>query len=119
MRVSQPDEELPLAWKAILADTPVYASDGEQVGVVGDVLGSQEQDIFHGIHVRGGTLQHDVMIPADRVAGITNRRIDASLSAEEIRALPVYREEESFQLGFVGLLRRTLGWQSERDPGPK
>jgi hypothetical protein len=53
------------------------------------------------------------------VAGITNRRIDASLSVEEIRALPVYREEESFQLGFVGLLRRTLGWQSERDPGPK
>ena len=119
MKVPQPDEEQPLAWNAILADTPVYSGDGEQVGVVGDVLGSQAQDIFHGIHVRGGTLQHDVMIPADRVARITNQRIDTSLDAEEIRALPVHREEESYHLGFVGLLRKTLGWEAERGSGPK
>ncbi len=117
MKVPEGEEEQPLAWMAILADTPVYSSDGERVGIVDEVLGSQDQDIFHGIEVRTGLLAQNVMIPADRVTQITNRRIETALTAEEIRDLPAYVEEESYQLGFVGLLRRRLGWQVEREEG--
>lgn len=113
MKVPEAEEERPLAWMAILADTPVYAADEQEVGVIADVLGAE--DIFHGIVVRSGPEAKDVMVPADEVRVITNRRIVTSLTPEEIRALPPYREEESYGLGFVGLLRQRLGWVSESD----
>ena len=111
MRVPEPDEEQPLAWSAILEDTPVYSADGQDIGTVQDVLGAE--DIFHGIVVRAGPLSDVVMIPADAVALITNRRIETMLSPDEIRALPPYQEEESFRLGVVGLLRKHMGWVSD------
>lgn len=119
MKVPEPQQEEPLAWMAVLADTPVHSSDGQDVGVVGEVLGSQSEDIFHGLVVRGGFLTADVVIPAEHVTAITNKRIDTDLTAQEIRDLPVYNEEESFKLGFVGFLGRRLGWVKDRDPDPK
>jgi hypothetical protein len=103
---------------AILAKTPVYASDGEQVGVVDEVLGSQDKDIFHGIVVRSPALQHDVAILAVGVSRITRSRIDTSLTTQEIRALPVYKEEATYSLGIVGVLRRRLGWKRDDGTGP-
>lgn len=111
MRVPEPEEERPLAWTAILADTPVYTADEQEVGVIADVLGAE--DIFHGIVVRAGPDANDVMAPADDVRVITNRRIVTSLTPDQFQALPPYQEDESYQLGFVGLLRRHLGWVSE------
>lgn len=111
MKVPEPDEERPLAWTAILADTPVYSADEEEVGVVKDVVGSE--DIFHGLVLAAGTLASDVLIAADKVTRITNRRIDTSMNAEDIRDLPPYAEEDSYQLGFVGLLGRRIGWVRE------
>ena len=111
MNVSEPADELPLAWTAILAETPVYTTDEQAVGVIADVLGAE--DIFHGIVVRAGPDAKDVMVPADGVRVITNVRIVTSLTADEFRALPAYREEDSYQLGFVGLIRKHLGWVPE------
>lgn len=111
MKVPEPDVESPLAWTAILADTPVYAADDQEVGVVADVLGAE--DIFHGIVVRAGPDANDLMVPADRVRVITNQRVITSLTPDEFRALPPYHEEASYQLGFVGLLRKHLGWVPE------
>jgi hypothetical protein len=116
VKVPEPDEERPLAWKAILADTPVFSSDGEEIGGVHEVLGAE--DIFHGIVVRSGPVGEDIMVPAERVTSITNRRIDLRLSAVDIRALPPFREAETFSLGFVGLLRRRLGWKEDDNEQP-
>lgn len=113
MRVPEPDEESPLAWSAILADTPVFSADEQEIGIVLDVLGAE--DIFHGVVVRAGPGANDVMVPADRVRMITNRRVVTSLTPDEVRALPPYQEEASYGLGFVGLLRRHLGWVPEGD----
>lgn len=115
MKVPEPDEEQPLAWIAILADTPVYSTSGQEVGTVHEVLGAE--DIFHGVVVHTGLLGHDVMIPATDVTRITNRRVDVALDTDSFRALPPYREEESYKLGFVGLLRRHLGWVADTDEG--
>lgn len=118
MKVPEPENEQPLAWTAILADTPVHAVDGQQVGTVREVLGAEAGDIFHGIVVHTGLVSHDVMIAADQVTRISNRRVDTSLSSEMVRELPPYREEESYQLGFVGFIRKHLGWVREKDNNP-
>jgi hypothetical protein len=113
MKVSEPDEERPIAWSAILADEPVIAANGEEIGVVADVLGAE--DIFHGIVVRAGPGGGEVMILADKITEITNVKVVTSLSSEQLRELPPYRVEESYQLGFVGLLRKHLGWARDQD----
>jgi hypothetical protein len=112
------DEERPLAWTAVLERTPVFAVDGQQVGTVGEVVGSEDDDIFHGIEVGEGILGRVVLIPAQNVTEITDRRIATNLTAEAVRALPAYKPGESFQLGFVGLFRRRLGWVDERREAP-
>jgi len=111
-------EERPLAWPAILDRTPVYTSGGDRVGTVSEVLGSEEEDIFHGLEVSEGIRGHIVLIPADRVTAITNKRITIALTSEDVRRLPPYEPGESYQLGFVGLFRRRLGWVEDRRQGP-
>ena len=74
MRLEDDDQdERPLAWTAVLADTPVMASDGVEVGRVAEVLGSPDEDIFHGVVVAAGNADTGVLIPAESVGGITNR----------------------------------------------
>ena len=115
MRVPEPVEEVPLSWKAILEDTPVRSSDGEEVGVITEVLGSEDTDIFHGVVLRHGALGEHRMIPADKVTTITNKLLNTSLTAHEVRELPPHREEESYKLGFVGLFRKHLGWVRDEE----
>jgi hypothetical protein len=110
MRIPEQADDSPIAWMAILEDTPVYSSGGEEVGVVSEVLGSEDSDIFHGVVFRHGVLRSHHMIPAESVTRITARRVDTALSADAIRALPPYREEDSYKLGFVGVIRKRLGW---------
>lgn len=113
MKVQQESEERPLAWTAILADTPVQSSDEVTVGAVREVLGSEAEDIFHGVVITSGSRGHEVLIPAEKVASITDQQLTTSLSADEIRDLVPYVEERSYQLGFVGLIRKRLGWVDE------
>lgn len=108
MKVPEPEEEQPLAWTAILEYTPVLASDGTEVGNVEEVLGAE--DIFHGLVLRPGDSGTLRLIPADAVGAITNRKIETSLTSNQVRELPVYQPEASFGLGFVGLFRKHLGW---------
>ncbi len=109
-------QEVPIAWTAIFQDTRVYLADGTDAGVVDEVLGAE--DIFHGMVVRTGPLATDKMVPAERVATITNQRIVIDMSAEELRALPPFQQEETFRLGIVGLFRKHLGWVEGKDePG--
>jgi hypothetical protein len=109
-------DETPVAWTAVTEDTPVYSSDGSHIGVTDEVLGAE--DIFHGVVVTSGPMGTDIMVPAESVASITNKRIVVSPTADELRALPPYRPEESFKLGIVGLFRKHLGWVEGKDePG--
>lgn len=117
MRVQEPGEAEPVSWLTIRSETPVFSSDGEEVGNIHEVLGSEQEDIFHGIVVRSGLLGKDAMVPAEHVTHMSDQRIDLSLSAEDMRALEPFKEEESYHVGIVGIFRRKLGWVSEgRDP---
>ena len=115
MKLPEPDadDERPISWVAIQESTPVHSVDGEEIGTTHEVLGSQEEDIFHGLVVSHGALGSPVMIPAEHVKSITNRRIDVDLNADAIRALPPFQEHPSFHLGMVGLFRKHVGWIKE------
>ncbi len=105
-----PDQ--PIAWRAVPPDTEVR-SDGRRVGILYDMLGSNEEDIFHGIVVR---LERGkaVFVPADRVSLLTPSHVDVDLSPDELAALPEHTEEREFDIGVVGLFHR-LGWKREKD----
>lgn len=111
----------PVAWRAIVYDTPVFASDGDRVGIVREVLGSDSEDIFHGLRIELAEGGRHVMILADDVKLITKGRIETGLASAAIAALPAYREEETYHLASVGWLRRHLGWkrdsESDEEPG--
>lgn len=110
--VDDPDQ--PIAWRGVPENTPVR-SDGRQVGTLYDLLGSHEEDIFHGIVVQLQSGKRRVFVPADDVILLAASHVDVSLSAAEISALPEHTEERGFELGMVGLLRKHVGWVREKD----
>jgi hypothetical protein len=109
------DADEPIAWRAILEDTPVRSSDGQEVGTVYDVLGSKEDDIFHGILVHLGRLGHRVLVLADDVSLITRGHVDVARTSAELHALPEHTEERTFHLGVAGMFRRRPGWSKDQD----
>ena len=111
----------PVGWRGIVYDTPVMTSDGARVGTVREVLGSDSEDIFHGLRVGLTDGHRDVMISADDVESITTAQIRVSLSRSDVGALPTYDEVATYHLASVGWLRKHLGWTkdsaSDEEPG--
>jgi hypothetical protein len=108
------DADQPIAWRAALEDTPVR-SGGKQVGTLFDLLGSHEEDIFHGIVVQLQPGSRHVFVPADDVDLITSGHVDVSLTAAELAGLPEHTEERQYQLGIAGTFRKRAGWIKEKD----
>ena len=93
------DEGLPIAYQVLEQGVPVYASDGEEVGTVHHVVSAPEQDIFHGIVMRGSHGRQ--FVPADQIASLHEHGVDLLIDAEEARSLeaphggaPVWRDSE-------------------------
>jgi hypothetical protein len=107
-----PDEQV-ISWRSIVYGTPVVSSDGGRAGEVHEVLGSDAEDIFHGLRVRLTDGRRDVMIPADAVMGMTEESVRTSLSGAGMAALPEYDETATYHLASVGWLRKHLGWQRD------
>jgi PRC-barrel domain len=80
------DEGLPIAYEVLEEGVPVYASDGTQVGTVAHVVAAPEEDIFHGIVMRGE--QGERFVPADEVASLHERGVDLRIDGAAAAALP-------------------------------
>ena len=91
-----------------------------RLGTVDEVLGSDADDIFHGVRVGDAATppRRDGRGRADHE--LTARRITTDLSAAEPRSLPDYDEAASYHLASVGRFRKHLGWvkDSKRDEEP-
>jgi hypothetical protein len=80
------DEGLPIAYQVLEPGIPVYASGGEQVGTVAHVVAAPEEDIFHGIVLRGA--QGERFVPADQVASLHEHGVDLRLDRSAAETLP-------------------------------
>ena len=111
----------PVGWRGVIYGTPVTTSDGAKVGTVREVLGSDAEDIFHGLRVKLAASRRDVMVPADNVTAMSTEKIETDLSRPAIDALPTYDEVSTYHLASVGWLRKHLGWTkdsaSDEEPG--
>jgi hypothetical protein len=111
----------PIGWRGVLYGTAVTSDDGAKVGTVREMLGSDAEDIFHGIRVKLADADHDVMIASDDVTTLTAGVVGTGLSRAAIAALPDYDEVATYHLASVGWLRKHLGWKkdskSDEEPG--
>ena len=114
-------ETEPISWRSIVYGTPVTASDGIRIGAVREVLGSDAEDIFHGLRVALTGQRQDVMVDADDIASMTLVEVRTVLTRTEIDRLPAYDESATYHLASVGWLRKHLGWRrdakSDEEPG--
>lgn len=112
-----PDD--PIAWRAIGKDAPVYAVDGVLVGHVDELLGSDSEDVFHGIVVR---LQQEssraVAIASDDITAISRHGVVCSWTPREIALLPQHTPEHAYALGWkkAPFLYRHLPGQHQDEP---
>ena len=102
----------PVGWRGVRYGSPVFASDGTRVGTVQEILGSDAEDIFHGVRVRLSS-KRDVMLAADDVESLTTDGVTASLERARLEGLPAYSESATFHLASVGWLRKHLGWAED------
>jgi hypothetical protein len=105
----------PISWKTLRYGTPVFGTDGKQAGLLREVLGSDAEDIFHGIRVELDQGGRNVMVPADQVTAMTAKRIDVGLAAAALEASPTYEDEATYHLASVGWLRKHVGWTKDSD----
>jgi len=114
-------ETQPISWRSIVYGTPVISSDEEHVGKVDEVLGSDAEDIFHGLRVALGGGHREVMVSGDDVASMSVDQVRTNLTRSDIEALPTYDDVATYHLASVGWLRKHLGWKkdakSDEEPG--
>jgi hypothetical protein len=110
----------PISWRAVTYGTPVLATGGEAVGKVREILGSDAEDVFHGVRVAIDT-SRDVMLSSEQITGLTPAAVQTSLTREQLSALPGYVDEATYHLASVGWLRKHVGWtrdsQKDEEPG--
>ena len=111
----------PISWRSIVYGTPVISSDNERVGTVNEVLGSDAEDIFHGLRVALADRHQDVMVSADDIASMSLGEVRTVLTRSQVETLPAYDETATYHLASVGWLRKHLGWRkdatSDEEPG--
>jgi hypothetical protein len=107
----------PIAWTAIAEHQGVVSSDGHKVGTVGEVLGTGEVGIFHGLAVRTHLFSHEVEVPAEDVGRITANQVALKIDVDAFKELPRYEEERSYTLGISGLFRKRPSWREDDSHG--
>jgi uncharacterized protein YwbE len=110
----------PISWRAVTYGTPVLTVDGETLGTVREILGSDAEDVFHGVRVALNDGSADVVLSSDQVAGLTIAAVSTSLTSDQLIALPSYADEATYHLASVGWLRKHVGWtrDSHKDEEP-
>ena len=80
------DEGHQIGYQALPRGVPVVSSDGVEIGTVHRVMDNAREHIFDGIVIR--TKDGRRFVDAPEVAGIAERRVTLTITAEEARELP-------------------------------
>jgi sporulation protein YlmC with PRC-barrel domain len=103
------DEGHPIHYSAVRRGTPVYTSDGEQVGKVDEVIDNYTEHILDGfvIEVAGGELR---FVDAPEVARTTERAVRLNIdSAAAAHLPPPEKAPPRFKPRRTGRLGKLLG----------
>ena len=77
-----------IAYTALESGTPVFDSEGGQVGTLTKVLALVDEDIFDGVLIDAGLKTH--FIDADEVGLIWERRLELKLTKEQVEQKPAH-----------------------------
>jgi hypothetical protein len=89
-----PGPDDPVAWSYVQADTVVVGPDGQDLGRVAAMLGTETEGIFHGVAVTpyaDGTIR---VVPADAVTALTSSRVQVAYDAEQLAAAEEFKPVE-------------------------
>jgi sporulation protein YlmC with PRC-barrel domain len=103
------DDGFPTHYSAVKRGTPVYASDGERVGVVDEVVDNYREHILDGIVIDGtdGKLR---FVDAPEVARTAERAVRLSIDAAAAGQLPPpEKASPNFTPRRTGRLGKLLG----------
>jgi sporulation protein YlmC with PRC-barrel domain len=103
------DDGYPIHYAAVKRGTPVYASDGEQVGRVDEIVDNYREHILDGfvIETNDGDLR---FVDAPEVARTAERAIRLSIDSEAVaRLLPPEKAAPNFTPRRSGRLGKLLG----------
>jgi hypothetical protein len=85
-----PGPDDPVAWSYIQAETLVVGPDGEDLGRVAAMLGTETEGIFHGVAVTPYDDGRTRVVPADAVSRLTTARVEIAWNREELAAAEEY-----------------------------
>lgn len=77
------EAETPIAWVALEKGTPIYSSDGVELGKLAEVVADEQKDIFSGLTLDPGLFKHERFVPAGLVADMTTGRVTLTVSSTD------------------------------------
>jgi hypothetical protein len=83
-----PGPDDPVAWNYVEPGTRVLGPDGDQIGTVEAMLGTDVEGIFHGVAVKPESGGPTRVIPSDDVSRLTPSSITVKTSADQLADLP-------------------------------
>jgi len=81
-----PGPDDPVAWNYVEAETLVVGRNGEELGRVAAMLGTETEGIFHGVAVTPYADGTTRVVPADAVTRLTPSRIEIAYDADQLSA---------------------------------
>lgn len=84
------NDERQIAWQVLEKGTPVFATSGEEIGKVSEVVADDQKDIFSGVAFRPGLLSTQRFVPADLIDGLTDEGVYLTISESEADELEAY-----------------------------
>lgn len=90
-----PGPDDPVAWSYVEPGTEMFGSDGDLLGRVETMLGTETEGIFHGIAVDPAAGGQTRVVPADAVRSLTPSRVDVDLTADGLAGLEEHQPREA------------------------
>ena len=81
----------PVAWSYVEAETLVVGPNGEELGRVAAMLGTETEGIFHGIAVTPYRDGKTRVVPADDVVSLTSSKVEIAYDADRLAAAKEYQ----------------------------
>ena len=89
--LDMPEAGDPVAWSYVERGTNVVGREGIRIGTVEQMLGTEAENIFHGVALRAAGGGPTRFIPADRVTSLTPARVEVQVAVDEVEALEEYQ----------------------------